>query len=149
MHLPGHSFDSLCVYHPKEKVLVAGDTVLRWATDEELVIPYFYWGSSVDLAMSLDKILKMDIETVIPGHGGACKLDKVREQLFYVIELKRLFDNLFEMRPSDEFAEIREFLIKNLTLEVVFGEKFIHRNWVEKSHRLNIERLIIEEGIIH
>ena len=89
----------------------------------------------------------MDIDIVIPGHGKVCKLDKVEESLFYLIELKRLFDNLFDMRPSDKFSEIREFLVKNLTLDVVFGKEFLHRNWVAKAHRLNIERLIIEKGI--
>jgi glyoxylase-like metal-dependent hydrolase (beta-lactamase superfamily II) len=147
LHLPGHCNDASCVYFPAEKVLVAGDTVLRWETEEEIVIPYFYWGNSDDLVETYHKLLGMEIEKVIPGHGRVCGLERVEEQLFYVSRLKELFEDIFHNRPSDIFREARQFFVKKLTLERVFEKEFRRRNWVEKAHRLNIERLMIERGL--
>lgn len=147
IYLPGHSDDAISVYLPEEKVIFVGDTILRWETDEEIVIPYFYWGNSHELLKTYDKLLEMEIDTIIPGHGMACGLDRVEEQKFYVSELKRKFDERFDERPSDEFRDVRKFMVLELPLETVFGKEFRHRNWIDKAHRLNIERLIMEKGI--
>lgn len=62
MHTPGHTPDSLCIYHPLDRALFTADTVLGHGTSvfEELG-PYM---------ASLRKMLALaGYETVYPGHG--------------------------------------------------------------------------------
>ena len=65
---PGHTIDGLCFYHAPTKALFSGDTVLPLAMaepDEKVA------GGSLDhYFYSVRALLKMDIDHVLPGHGG-------------------------------------------------------------------------------
>ncbi|HPN37446.1 MAG TPA: MBL fold metallo-hydrolase [Melioribacteraceae bacterium] len=60
---PGHSSDSVCFYCKKEKILFSGDTVLRVNMQD---------GSyTEDYINTIEKLAKLRINTVYPGHGEA------------------------------------------------------------------------------
>ncbi len=68
IHTPGHTIDGLCFYHAPTKTLFSGDTVMPLAMAEPddkaaggNLDHYFY---------SLRMLLKLDIDHVLPGHGG-------------------------------------------------------------------------------
>jgi glyoxylase-like metal-dependent hydrolase (beta-lactamase superfamily II) len=65
---PGHTIDGICFYHAPTKSLFSGDTVLPLAMaepDEKVA------GGSLDhYFYSIRALLKMDIDHVLPGHGG-------------------------------------------------------------------------------
>lgn len=68
IHTPGHTIDGLCFYHAPTKTLFSGDTVMPLAMAEPddkaaggNLDHYFY---------SLRTLLKLDIDHVLPGHGG-------------------------------------------------------------------------------
>lgn len=60
MHTPGHSNDSICIYCPEDKILFSGDTMLQIRTP----------GGSYtrEYLHALERILKLDIETIYSGH---------------------------------------------------------------------------------
>ena len=65
IHTPGHTAGSICLYDRKRKLLFSGDTVFKdgiGRTD----LP----GGDIEaLEKSLQKLSKLDVEQILPGHG--------------------------------------------------------------------------------
>ncbi len=66
IYTPGHSMGSICLYEEKSKSLFSGDTIFSYGgvgrTD-------FYGGDYLQLKKSIERLLKMDIKNLYPGHG--------------------------------------------------------------------------------
>jgi cyclase len=60
---PGHSQDGVSVYLEEEKLLVAGDAVVTG------IVPAIGDGDSRILETTLQRLLDLEIETLVPGHG--------------------------------------------------------------------------------
>jgi glyoxylase-like metal-dependent hydrolase (beta-lactamase superfamily II) len=66
---PGHSKGHLCLYEPGKKIFVAGDHILNditpniqlWSDD---------WNPLKEYLESLEKVSRLDIDLVLPGHRG-------------------------------------------------------------------------------
>jgi glyoxylase-like metal-dependent hydrolase (beta-lactamase superfamily II) len=66
IHTPGHTVDSICLYHAPTQTAFTGDTVLPHAMAE----PDKNAGGRLDYYLfSVKSLLKRDIENVLPGHG--------------------------------------------------------------------------------
>lgn len=88
LETPGHTPGHMCLYEPGSKVLVSGDHILEDITPN---ITMFLRGLSDPLGQyfeSLNKIDRMDISLVLPGHRRVIK--DVRKR---VAELKRHYHN--------------------------------------------------------
>lgn len=111
-HSPGHTPDSACVYVRDQEVLVGGDTLVTG------IIPAFTDGDSRILEASIRRILDLDVEHLIPGHGPVVSgVSTVRDSLRWTIDyLSRVRarvgevgagvtdDELLSATPFDEFA---------------------------------------------
>ena len=77
---PGHTPGCICLYSREDKLMVTGDTLFGGGigrTD-------FKFGSMETLRDSLRRILSMDGHiTILPGHGGASKIEYEQRSLFY------------------------------------------------------------------
>ncbi len=62
---PGHSPGGICLYWPRHKVLIGGDLVFLQSVGRT-DLP---GGDAKLLAQSIDKVSKLAIEYLIPGHG--------------------------------------------------------------------------------
>lgn len=99
LHLPGHTPDSIAGYLEQERILIAGDCVME--------LPYIFYGSSTDLIESLRIIEKMDLDTIIQGHGGPCNKAKVEEDRKYVEDVRKVVgEGIQSDKPLDELREI-------------------------------------------
>ena len=78
---PGHSPGSICLYEPKEKVLISGDTVFYLGVGRT-DLP---GGDPDRLAASIKKLSKLDVEYLIPGHGEMLKGRKAISKNFGMI----------------------------------------------------------------
>lgn len=65
-HTPGHSPGSVNIYWPEKKALVCGDLVF----DSSFGRVDFPGGNGELLKKSIEKISKLDIEILLPGHMG-------------------------------------------------------------------------------
>lgn len=80
---PGHSPGSLTLYWPEKKVLFTGDLVFYGGigrTD-------FPGGNSRDLIESIERMSRLDIELLLPGHGEAVVGKELVLQNFEFIRL--------------------------------------------------------------
>lgn len=69
MHLPGHTESELVVYHPRTRILFAGDAI------NERAGPVTMFGDARDWrrwVAGLERLKKLDIEFIVPGHGEIC-----------------------------------------------------------------------------
>jgi glyoxylase-like metal-dependent hydrolase (beta-lactamase superfamily II) len=68
IYTPGHAADGIVLYNQREKILISSDTL--WQTDMA-VMTLRVEGSRALFHMqaSLQKIEKLDVQTVYPGHG--------------------------------------------------------------------------------
>jgi glyoxylase-like metal-dependent hydrolase (beta-lactamase superfamily II) len=84
VYTPGHVPSEISVYHPKSKTLFAGDTVYegmplttRFGKPKE-------WKLWIQ---SLEKLDKLDIENIVPGHGKICGKEEIQRNIAYLENL--------------------------------------------------------------
>jgi len=80
---PSHTAGSIVVYLPAEKLLFSGDVLF---TDFH---PYLADGDFGGWIKTIDSLLTMDIERVVPGHGPLSTKKDLREMKEYLL----LFDS--------------------------------------------------------
>ncbi|VVB60955.1 Hydroxyacylglutathione hydrolase [uncultured archaeon] len=66
IHTPGHTKGSICFYDEKNKILFSGDTVFS----EGFGRIDFPGGSSNEMRDSLERLSKLDVNMILPGHGA-------------------------------------------------------------------------------
>ena len=78
--IPGHTPGDIAVYHPRSKVLFAGDAIL------EGMDPYVRPDSiSIDIWIKhLKRLKKLDIEWILPGHGALSKPDIIDSNITFL-----------------------------------------------------------------
>ncbi len=142
-NMPGHSFDSIIVYLPEEKILIAGDTILN-SDGIKLALPYFYWGDIDLLCYSLEKIGMYDIELIIPGHGVQVTPDKIRFDLTYLNNLKELFYQFLSKNKNLELIDLQKSVLDKIILEECLPGAKKEDFWVTDIHKFNLQKLLKE-----
>jgi glyoxylase-like metal-dependent hydrolase (beta-lactamase superfamily II) len=76
IHTPGHTAGSCCVYESGHKILFSGDHIIQHITPNPLVelkrsqLKDASYQSLKAYRDSLDKLTGLDVQFVLPGHGG-------------------------------------------------------------------------------
>ena len=91
----GHSPGTILIYLVEDQAVFTGDTV-------EAQFPYFGQAHFSVWKETLRKILVMDIEVVVPGHGPVGGMEMVKK-----------YSSFFEKLEE----EVRDFDLKGLTIE--------------------------------
>ena len=68
IHTPGHSPGGMCLYEPEKKVLFSGDTVFSYGNVGRTDLR---GGNSRLLVESIERLMKLDVEYLCPGHMNA------------------------------------------------------------------------------
>ena len=123
---PGHSAGDLVVYLPREWVLFAGDLAFFRVT------PVTFDGYVSGWIRSLDRLAKMDVDTVVPGHGPVGAFPDLLSVRGYLTLLRR------QARRAHARGLSAEEAAQNLRL----GE---YADWNEPERAaFNIRRLYME-----
>ncbi|MHA1223241.1 MAG: MBL fold metallo-hydrolase [Candidatus Heimdallarchaeaceae archaeon] len=112
LHLPGHTPGLTSLFIPEKKILVAGDLFdLEIGYGADLDCPI----SNYDKALkSLKKLLDLDINILIPGHGPVIK----GKELIKAIVLERIEQTQQLRRQLLKLLEKGKFTLNNLTMRV-------------------------------
>jgi glyoxylase-like metal-dependent hydrolase (beta-lactamase superfamily II) len=65
LHTPGHTAGSTCLYEPKQRLLFSGDTIFSDGVGRTDMPT----GDAATLHNSIEGLLKLDVQTIYPGHG--------------------------------------------------------------------------------
>lgn len=98
-----HTWGDIIVYLPQSKVLFAGDVAFHY------VVPFSHAGHVTNWLQVIDKVMAMDVETIVPGHGpigGKKELGEMAEYYRVLkVEAKKRFDA--GMSPGKAAADIK------------------------------------------
>jgi hydroxyacylglutathione hydrolase len=127
IHTPGHAADGIVLYHAREKVLISADAL--WERDMP-VITLRVEGSRAlfDCLDSLEKIRRLDVRLVCPGHGrpfaempeAVARWEKrihgylERRESLGDDQLKRIIVYTLLMRPGRENASFFDHLMNTV-----------------------------------
>ncbi len=99
---PAHTSTDVIVFFPEERVLYAGDIIFRLCT------PIGWEGSYENWIAALDRIIELNPEKIVPGHGPLCGTEgasEMRDYLEYVYkEARACFDR--EMTAAEASKKI-------------------------------------------
>lgn len=90
-HTPGHTSGSICIYEPRKRILISGDTVFARGTISDISSS----GSYGEYINSLARLNTMKIDQLLPGHGTIS--NNVEE------DIKKAIDNA--KKKHDEFLK--------------------------------------------
>ena len=97
----GHTNGDTVIFFPDLRTVHTGDLVI----DGMPVIDYDNGGSALEFVTTLEKIMALDFDTVIPGHGRVLTRDDVRG---YIPKLKTMNDRMRDLArrkvPDDQLA---------------------------------------------
>ncbi len=105
---PGHTDGDSVVYFPALKVLHTGDLVI----DGMPHIDYDNGASAMEWIKAIDKILQIDFDIAIPGHGRLLTKDDIRENKAAFEKMNRHMIGLANsgMSRSDATADLKLYL---------------------------------------
>ncbi|MBI5205658.1 MAG: MBL fold metallo-hydrolase [Nitrospirae bacterium] len=112
---PSHTGGSILVYLPDKKILFAGDVLF---TNYH---PYIADGDIKSWGRVLDYIMKMDVATIIPGHGPVSTKKDVTDMKAYLIAFDKNAKKLSAKSKDGEyiFSEIKKILPVRAELEAL------------------------------
>jgi len=84
LYTPGHWKACLSVYLPSSKVLFAGDTIFSGFEPTTRFGDENLWQQWID---SLEKLSKLDISCIVPGHGRLCDVEEIQRHIAYLKNL--------------------------------------------------------------
>jgi len=83
IHTPGHSSGAICIYWAERKVLVTGDLIFYGGVGRT----DFPGGDGKQLIQSIEKVRKLDLEVLLPGHGETIVgKDQIRKNFEFIEE---------------------------------------------------------------
>lgn len=135
---PGHSVDGVSVYVVEDKLLFSGDSVVTG------IVAAIGDGDSRILEQSLHKLMDVDIEILVPGHGetlhGKGRVqDWLKWQAGYLVAVRdRLQKELASGKSAEEAADMVDY-------ETYIGDRLpIERNGMPKRHRNTVDKIVEE-----
>ncbi len=100
IHLPGHTDCSSIVHIPEDKVCFAGDLMFAetfpWAGDPT--------ADPDEWIEAYKKLLAMEVETFVPGHGPLCDKKEFEKQLVWFKDVRDEMKRLIAEGASEEEA---------------------------------------------
>jgi len=101
----GHTNGDTVIYFPDLKTVHTGDLII----DAMPVIDYAGGGSAVEFIQTIDNLLKIDFDTMIPGHGRVMNKDDVRAYRARFAEMNRRMRELTmkKVPKSEAQAQLR------------------------------------------
>ncbi len=148
---PGHSPGHLCLYEPGKKILVSGDHVLL-----EITPNITLWQEMTDplkeYLASLDKVSKLEVSLVLPGHGSIFKDHRQRIKEIQAHHKDRLDEAISALRDGARTAyEVAPHLTWDIQLNswadlpaqqkwFAFGETMAHLRYLERRGMVRTEK---------
>jgi len=132
----GHSPGTILIYLVEDKVLFTGDNV-------EGQLPFFGQAQYSQWKDTLKKMLSMDIDVVVPGHGPVAGIEMVETYYAFFRELEKEVKDLHAGGLSiEEMAEeskaILFFPIEDIAPEDVAG------SWIGDQYRFAAKAILAE-----
>jgi len=132
LYLEGHTAASLGVYLPRERILFAADNKTHYDH------PVMYQANSASWVETLNRMLAMDIEIVVPGSGEPCGKEAIEPLMRYIIEMRQKVETLFLSGAS------RRECVDKVGMLDYFDFPEDQATIIKRRRRGNVERVYAE-----
>jgi glyoxylase-like metal-dependent hydrolase (beta-lactamase superfamily II) len=101
-----HTNGDVVAYFPAHRVLAAGD-MFTFGDATPQLIDYAGGGSAKEWTKTLDSVLQLDFDTVVPGHGGVTTKQELRKFRDSTVALRnRIHEMLVQKTPRADIAKM-------------------------------------------
>jgi cyclase len=101
-----HTNGDVVVLFPAQRVLAAGD-MFTFGDATPQLIDYAGGGSAKEWTKTLDEVLQLDFDTVVPGHGPVTTKQELRKFRDSTVALRtRIHDMIVQKRPRADIAKM-------------------------------------------
>jgi glyoxylase-like metal-dependent hydrolase (beta-lactamase superfamily II) len=104
---PAHEVGDVIVHVPSEGVLFAGDLLFNQST------PMGWVGTYQQFSDALDRIVDLNPETIVPGHGPVCGIEAVKDEQAYfqhvLDESRKCFDEGLSSKQAAERIDLDRY----------------------------------------
>jgi glyoxylase-like metal-dependent hydrolase (beta-lactamase superfamily II) len=136
VHTPGHAPGHICLYDGWKKLLLSFDLVG--------IVPAWYspsTGGATGILSSLDKIEKLEIDVILPSHGGPIEAAAEAITLTRNTILKRDDKILTELhKGARSFRDLNALLFKDPDTQTYFGLRITESHLVKLEQEGKIKR---------
>lgn len=80
LHTPGHTPGQLAVYVPQERLVFCGDTIFNHCQT------WLYTSDIAQWITALERLLELDVDRIVPGHGPVCTKQQIYVQRAFLME---------------------------------------------------------------
>lgn len=117
----GHTDGDIVVHLPTERVIIMGDLFALYGP-YRAVIDYSAGGSLRDWPRTLERVLELDFDTVIPGHSGTTDRANIEGYIDYLTRTQEMVRQMNAQRRSrDEIQAMLESEFNWGGLEIAVG----------------------------
>ena len=103
----GHTNGDAVIYFPALKVIHAGDLFLTNSTPALPFMDFAQGGSAVEWTSTIDGMMTLDFDTVIPGHGPVSNREGVENWRADLASMRgRVRDMVRQGQSKDEISEV-------------------------------------------
>jgi cyclase len=103
----GHTNGDAVIYFPALKVIHTGDLFLTNSTPPLPFMDFAQGGSAVEWTGTLDRMMTLDFDTAIPGHGPVSNRDGVVNWRADLASMRgRIRDMVHQGKSKDEIADV-------------------------------------------
>jgi glyoxylase-like metal-dependent hydrolase (beta-lactamase superfamily II) len=95
----GHTDGDVVVLFPEDRVLAAGDLFTVGEGTPQL-IDYNGGGSAEEWTATVERVLELDFDTVVPGHGGVVTKEAMHEFRDGTVRLRELVSEMVRQNKS-------------------------------------------------
>lgn len=95
---PAHTYGDIVAYLPQHRLLFAGDIAFYY------VAPFAQNAHVTKWLESIDRIMTMDVQMIVPGHGPIGGKPELAEMADYFVVLKREARSRYDARMSPGLA---------------------------------------------
>ena len=110
VHMPGHTPSQTAVYVPEEKVLFTSDNVVRGTMP--FITPQ---AKPFEWIESLKRMQQLDINVLVPGHGGICDKSYLGEMISDIERWIKVVSEAFTAGMSLEEAQAKIDMVSRYT----------------------------------
>lgn len=153
---PGHTSGHICLYEADKNFLVSGDHILNTMTPDISLLFIDDMDPLTEYLKSLDKLDKLDIETVLPGHMAV--FNNCRERINQIKERHRIRNNeildILELGTQNVYeiatqiyGDIQFNTFQDMQKFFVISESFAHLKYMETQK--NVKREIRDSVIFY
>ncbi|MBI4831408.1 MAG: MBL fold metallo-hydrolase, partial [Candidatus Lindowbacteria bacterium] len=129
---PAHTSTDVLVFLPEDRVLYAGDIIFRLCT------PLGWEGTFENWIAALNRIVDLNPEEIVPGHGPLCGTEgavEMREYLQYVYkEAKGYFDRGLAAAEASKKIELGPYAGWTEPERIIFNVSRAYREFRGEPH---------------